>query len=145
MSLLRDIKFMSRNQGPIGTITIFCQCVSQKHAWFFVSWKIFGVSQKCGFWALFDKPEFPDFYGFFSHFPNLIEFQKDFQRASLVNSSNGSWSRADSQSCVRIQQNKNINLSESCSALMIPASLPYPTSQLKWRCKFVEMVCLNLS
>ena len=29
---------------------------------------------------MFDKPEFPNFYGFISHFPNLIEFPKDFQR-----------------------------------------------------------------
>ena len=40
---------------------------------------------------MFDKPEFPDFYGFISHFPNLIEFPKDFQRTSLADPSNGSW------------------------------------------------------
>ena len=29
---------------------------------------------------MFDKPEFPNFYGFISYFPNLMEFPKDFQR-----------------------------------------------------------------
>ena len=36
---------------------------------------------------MFDKPEFPDFYGFVSHFPNLFEFPTDFQRKSLADSS----------------------------------------------------------
>ena len=57
-------------------------CVSK--TWLFVSWKILGVSQKCGFWAMFDKPELPDFYGVISHFSNLIELPKDFYRKSLA-------------------------------------------------------------
>ena len=35
---------------------------------------------------MFDKPEFPDFYGFISHVTKLFEFPKDFQRKSLVDS-----------------------------------------------------------
>ena len=39
---------------------------------------------------MFDKPEFPDFYGFISYFLNLFEFPKDFQQKSLADSSDGS-------------------------------------------------------
>ena len=39
---------------------------------------------------MFDKSEFPDFYGFISHFLDLFEFPKDFLRKSLADSSDGS-------------------------------------------------------
>ena len=91
-------------------------CVSK--TWLFVSWKILGVSQKCGLWTMFDKPEFSDFYGFISHFPNLIKFPKDFQRTSLADSSNGPWSRAKLSKLCPNPVNKNLNLLESCSPLI---------------------------
>ena len=57
-------------QESVGTTTIFRQCVSQKHGFLFL--------EKFLVWLLSYvwEREFPDFYGFISHFPNLINFQK---------------------------------------------------------------------
>ena len=70
-------------------------CVSK--TWLFVTWKILGVSKNLAFDLCLTNQNFLTFTALSVIFQILSNFPKDFQRTSLADSSNGSWSRADSQ------------------------------------------------
>ena len=141
ISLIRGAIFPCFPQGPIGTIIVFRQCVSQKHGFLFLE-KIQVCHKNVALELCLTNQNFLTFMAFSVIFQILSNFQKisSWHRWRTL-----SWSLPDSQSYVRIQSNKNMNLSESCSPENDNSLVPYPTWQLKWRCQFVEMVCLNLS